>query len=310
MGSVPCHNIAAWNPTAGWRARRRARRRRPPRCCRATECSTSGSFRNAGGVPCQAIARWANGAWESLPAVTQDPGVWVSAYSAGIGAGWSPVAMESRAGSPCSAPTAQWHPLGSDSANRRCPSSSGPSMFAGGYFSEAGGEPAYGIAEWDDDLTAAPIPVPTLGPRLSPAPNPFALIVDLRYELAAPAHARIEIFDIAGHMVERVFDAQSGCRSTTRRRGSRRRATSRRASTSRGSSGCREPRGPRGACALIPSAGTRQLGSAMDSGRVCGMSRRLERESWYGGSRFKSPPRIPWPVREVMPIRSLCPFLS
>jgi hypothetical protein len=83
-------------------------------------------------------------------------------------------------------------------------------MFAGGYFSEAGGEPAYGIAEWDDDLTAAPIPVPTLGPRLSPAPNPFALIVDLRYELAAPAHARIEIFDIAGHMVERVFDGNQG----------------------------------------------------------------------------------------------------
>ena len=37
-------------------------------------------------------------------------------------------------------------------------------------------------------------------------PNPFAKDLHLRYELAMPAHAKVEMFDHAGHLVDTVFD--------------------------------------------------------------------------------------------------------
>ena len=78
----------------------------------------------------------------------------------------------------------------------------GASLFVGGGFSEAGGEAAYGFAEWRDES----VPPIAGTPRVSAAPNPFATDVHLRYELANPTLARIEIFDLAGHRVDRPFE--------------------------------------------------------------------------------------------------------
>jgi hypothetical protein len=86
----------------------------------------------------------------------------------------------------------------------------GPSLFVCGSFSEAGRKAAYGIAEWRDQVAvgrSAESPLPAVHtPQMKVTPNPSAVDVTLQYELATPARVRIEIFDLAGHLVERAFE--------------------------------------------------------------------------------------------------------
>jgi hypothetical protein len=92
------------------------------------------------------------------------------------------------------------------------------SLFVGGSFSRAGGKPAFGFAEWrgplpgDDgssppDTTPDPAPASTAR-QVAVEPNPSTAVVHIRYSLPAAAHARIEIYDLAGHRVQTAFEGE------------------------------------------------------------------------------------------------------
>jgi trimeric autotransporter adhesin len=205
MAGAPCANIAAWNPVTGWRALDSGLSGWvSDLLSRNGVLYAAGGFGRAGNVSAPGIARWQNGHWAALPPLPGPLG-WSPFVSA---LGWFDghlVASGQGFGSNIAflGSDSTWHALGS---GLNQPASAfaelGSSLFVGGNFSEAGGEPAYGIAEWVEEGSA---PMPGL-PRVSAAPNPFATDVHLRYELAAPGQARIEIYDLAGHRVERAFE--------------------------------------------------------------------------------------------------------
>ena len=85
----------------------------------------------------------------------------------------------------------------------------------GGYFSRAGGQSAFGFAEWHGPLPGddGPRPDPTPAP-IAPVqgvvvdPNPSAQAVHLRYDLPANGSAKVEIYDVMGHLVATPFDGE------------------------------------------------------------------------------------------------------
>jgi hypothetical protein len=105
-------------------------------------------------------------------------------------------------------PDSTWRPLGSGVDG--VPLSfleRGPSLFVGGYFGRAGDKAAYGFAEWREPGGEEVLPT---APRVIGAPNPFAASVSLAYELAVGGRTQVEIYDLTGHLVERVFDGYQG----------------------------------------------------------------------------------------------------
>jgi hypothetical protein len=203
VGGVACHNIAAWNPVTGWRALGSGLDNAGiALLSRDGALYAGGWFAHAGGVPARGIACWLNSNWE---AVVPLPGPYTPRISS-LGS-YRGRLVASGYGVPNQLASLEddgtWHALGSglDSpANAMV--ESGSSLFVGGYFSRAGASDAYGFAEWREDEAIGP---PTL-PGIAAAPNPFTSVVQLRYELTAGGRVRVEMFDLAGHQVDRVFD--------------------------------------------------------------------------------------------------------
>jgi trimeric autotransporter adhesin len=209
MGGVPCANIAAWNPATGWRPLGSGLDREVVSLLsRDGVLYAAGSFKTAGGIPVQGIAQWRNGAWAPLPPLPLVSPYYWQMFSLGWFHGQLAVSADGLPGSVAILEAdGGWHPLGSGlSAPPLAFAENGPSLYLGGYFSAAGGKPSYGFAEWRDGPSVPPASVP----QVSAAPNPFATDVHLRYELPAVAFARIEIFDLAGHRVDRVFEGYQG----------------------------------------------------------------------------------------------------
>ncbi len=68
----------------------------------------------------------------------------------------------------------------------------------GGYFSEAGGRSAFGIARWNG---LGPVPQPPT-PWLSPGrPNPFVAGADFSIQLGHPGKVRVAVYDVRGREV-------------------------------------------------------------------------------------------------------------
>jgi hypothetical protein len=209
IGGVQAANIAAWNPTSGWRAL-------------GDGVSGSvmsllshdgvlyacGSFDRAGGLAAPGMARWKNDAWDPLPA---PPGASMGACWQVESLGWYHGQLvasgESIPGMLASLDSdGEWHSFGSGLDQPALAMiESGPSLFLGGSFSRAGGSPSYGIAEWRSQTSAIPV-VAAAPPDVIVAPNPSASEVHLRYELPVAGQARVEVFDIAGHLVDRPFE--------------------------------------------------------------------------------------------------------
>jgi hypothetical protein len=206
MDGVPCRNVAEWTPRDGWHA-----------LGEGLDGPVSDLLSRDGvlyasmllcGPP--GLARWMNGHWERLDGPSQ-----VSAL------GWYRGRLLASSYQFCGGmayrdAAGAWHPLGS--GLNGAPTAfveQGRSLFVGGRFSRAGNQPAFGFAEWrgplpgDDGL---PYPTPEPGPiaRMAAEPNPSAAVVHLRYSLPAAAHARIEIYDLAGHRVETAFEGEQG----------------------------------------------------------------------------------------------------
>ena len=150
------------------------------------------------------VARWANDHWEKLESPTS---VWALGWYRGRLLASSDqfsggIAYRDAAGA--------WRPLGS--GLNGVPTAfveQGQSLFVGGRFSRAGDKPAFGFAEWRGPLPGEP-PNPKRPPitPVAAEPNPSAAVVHLRYSLPAAAHARIEIYDLAGHRVQTAFEGE------------------------------------------------------------------------------------------------------
>jgi len=204
IGGVPARNIAAWNPAAGWRALGEGLDGRViDLLSRNGVLYASGLFRKAGGVTVEGIARWKDGAWSALPPqyegqILRSP--WVTAL------GWyhgQLVASGTVRGALAAlGPDNQWHPFSGRAMPVDAMVESGPSLFVGGSFSQMGGLPSYGIAEWREP---APTPV-ALASGVVAAPNPSAADVHVRYQLSAGATVRVDVFDLFGRLVERPFE--------------------------------------------------------------------------------------------------------
>jgi len=202
VDGVPCANVAAWSPASGWHALGGGLEGSVnDLLSRDGVLYAAGSFRLPSDPYVGAgLARWRDGHWEAMRMPVSD------AYRLGwyrdqlvvSSGGW--IATLQADGT--------WRPLGSgtDGAILAMVESHG-SLFVGGYFSRAGAAPAYGFAAWSDGPGGPPVAV---APAMTSLPNPFAKGVHLRYELPAAAHAKVEMFDLAGHRVDTVFDgAQS-----------------------------------------------------------------------------------------------------
>jgi trimeric autotransporter adhesin len=209
MSGVPCRYVAAWNPRDGWHA-----------LGDGLDGTVSDLISRDGvlyasmllcGPP--GLARWKNGQWERLDSPTQ---VWAL--------GWYRGRLVASSDQFCGGiayrnATGAWHPLGS--GLNGVPYSfveQDQSLFVGGRFSRAGGKAAFGFAEWrgplpgDDGSPPPPDPAPDPAPapiaRLAAEPNPSAAAIHLRYSLPAASHARIEIYDLSGHLVQTVFEGE------------------------------------------------------------------------------------------------------
>ena len=208
VGGVACRNIAAWNPATGWRPLGPGLDGNVnDLLSRDGVLYAAGGFRLAGSAEASAIAQWRGGVWEALPSPLSSGwygGVWSLAWYRGrlVASGYEIPGMLASLEA-----DGTWRALGSglDQPAVRMVES-GPSLFVGGYFSRAGAVDAYGFAEWREGGVFEP----AIQPRVTAAPNPFASTLHLRYELAAGGRVRLEIFDIAGHQVERVFDGFQG----------------------------------------------------------------------------------------------------
>ena len=205
MGGVPCRYIAAWNPREGWRP-----------VGDGLDGVVSDLISRDGvlyaSMLCapRGLARWSDGRWEKLesPSSVYTLGWYrgrLLASSDGF-SGW--VAYRDGAGA--------WRPLGS---GLDCTAQSfveqGQSLFVGGFFSRAGGKPSYGFAEWRGPLPGDPGPEPILSPvpvatlqRVVADPNPSSQAVHLRYDLSVRGWAKIEIYDLAGHLVATPFEGE------------------------------------------------------------------------------------------------------
>jgi trimeric autotransporter adhesin len=82
------------------------------------------------------------------------------------------------------------------------------SLYAGGYFSAAGGKSSYGIARWNGLM-----PAPRIGAMwLSQGrPNPFRAVSDFSFEIKQSGRVRVVVHDARGHEVTVI---ENGVRST------------------------------------------------------------------------------------------------
>jgi hypothetical protein len=207
VGGIPCRNIAAWNPSRGWRALGEGLDRAANAVLSVDgDLYVAGYFTTAGGNPAAGFARWRDGHWEPLPEPAS------SHWGYGYGLGWFDgklvacgdafpglIAMLQA--------DSTWHPLGAGlDAPAFAMVQNGPSLFVAGFFSRAGDHAAYGFAE----LGPAGAITPQLRPLVTAAPNPFAGVVSIQYELTAGTRVRVEIFDITGKLVDRAFDGFQG----------------------------------------------------------------------------------------------------
>jgi len=207
MGGVACRNVAAWSPLTGWHP-----------LGEGLDVPVSDLTSRDGtlyaALPCAAhgVARWKDGHWEPLDG---PPGVYALGWFRGrlVASGdYFPgqIAYLDASGT--------WRPIGSG-LNGIAASfvEQDSSLFVGGFFSRAGDKVAYGFAQWrgalpgDDGITPGPDPTPAPLPTLSRVavgPNPSAAIVHLRYDLPSAGHARVEIYDLTGHLVGTPFDGE------------------------------------------------------------------------------------------------------
>ena len=205
MGGVPCRNVAAWNPRDRWHPMRDGLD-----FVVSDLISRDGVLYASMLCAPKGIARWSNGRWEKVesPSIVSALGWYRGRLLASSDGFCGGLAYRDDAGA--------WHPLGSGLDGTALSFvERGQSLFVGGFFSRAGGKTAYGFAEWRGPLpgdlgpapTPTPVPVATLQ-RVVADPNPSAQTVHLRYDLAASGRAKIEIYDLAGHLVATPFDGE------------------------------------------------------------------------------------------------------
>ncbi len=84
----------------------------------------------------------------------------------------------------------------------------GNAIFAGGAFDYAGGLPSQHMGRWDDPDVGVgePLPANTLLRMPAPFPNPANPGVTIPVRLDGDAHVTIEVYDLAGHRVRRLWD--------------------------------------------------------------------------------------------------------
>ena len=211
MGGVSCRNVAAWNPRTGWHP-----------LGDGLDGPVSGLITKDGilyasalGCVSQGVARWKNGRWEKLdsPSTVWALGRFQGRLVASSDGFPGQIAYLDDAGA--------WRPMGSG-LNGLALSfvERDSSLFVGGYFSRSGDRPAYGFAEWRGPLPGTDGPSPPPGPAPAPisqrvevGPNPSAAAVHLRYDLPTAGHARVEIYDLSGHLVATPFDGEQGAGS-------------------------------------------------------------------------------------------------
>ena len=192
LGHVPVRNIAAWTPS-GWH----------PLGEGLDDSvydllSVNGTLYACGDW---GITRWKGGRWDPLWAGGP---VYALGWSRGrlVASGYdfpgNVAVLEA---------DSTWHPLGSglDGAALSI-EQQGSSIFFGGRFSAAGGHAAYGFAEYREGSEISPFAIPSL----TAAPNPSAEAVSIRYDLATGTHARVEVFDLAGKLVDTPFEGYQG----------------------------------------------------------------------------------------------------
>lgn len=204
MGGVPCRNIAAWSASTGWHAMGDGL------SGPVSDLTSKDGVLYASTVDCsgQGVARWKDGRWERL-----NTGGWVGVWALGWFQGRLIASGDGFPGGIAYLDDAgAWQPLGSG-LNGTAYSfvERDRSLFVGGWFSRAGGKPAYGFAEWRGALPGnenppPPDPSPVHTQRMVAEPNPSADAVHLRYDQPASVHARVEIYDLNGHLVDTPFD--------------------------------------------------------------------------------------------------------
>jgi len=198
VDGVACENVAAWSPTAGWHPLGAGLRGS------VYDLTTRNGVLYAAGDlfvdstsldSFTTLARWQDGRWEPVRPRIGTPntlGWYRGQLVAGAYENLSVLAADST-----------WHRLGSGTNGYvESVAEWDGSLYVGGQFSRAGANAAYGFAEWRE---AEDFSLP-VAPPMTSAPNPSASAVHLRYALSADSHARIEVFDLAGHRVDTVFD--------------------------------------------------------------------------------------------------------
>lgn len=202
IGTVAARNIAAWSWLDGWHALGEGVSR-PVTDLISRDRVLYASTEAGIGTP--AVVRWAHGSWGPLPRSNPSGGPvstlgWYRGRLVASGHG-----MPGRLA--YLDPDSTWHPLGSG-LNGVALSllESGPSFFVGGQFSRAGGHAAYGFAEWRDSLPIPPSPPRPVAEAATIGPNPFAFTLTLRYALEAGAQTQIEVYDLAGRLVDQPFN--------------------------------------------------------------------------------------------------------
>ena len=207
MGGVPCRHVAAWNPRDGWHPLGEGLDGVVSDLI-SRDGVLYASMLNCGS---KGLARWSNGRWERLesPSFISALGWYRGRLLASSDQFCGGIAYRDDAG--------DWRPLGSGIDGLAMSFvEQDQSLFVGGRFSRAGGEPAFGFAEWRGPLPAgdgppppepppAPI-VPVLGVAVDP--NPSTQEVHLRYDLPANGWAKVEIYDVTGHLVATPFNGE------------------------------------------------------------------------------------------------------
>jgi len=203
INGVAANHIAAWNPTTGWRGLGTGVDYIVTGLLsRGGALYVSGLFTTAGGIPVDGIAVWNGGAWSALPSPRSQQDRLPYVYALGSYRGYVVAAGPSVDGYMASLGSDhQWHPFPGMEREPFAMVENGPSLFIGGAFSQVGGMPSYGFAEWREPEAL----VPSVS-TLAAAPNPFTTDVHIRYELSAGATVRVEMFDLSGRMLERAFD--------------------------------------------------------------------------------------------------------
>jgi len=199
VGGVPCLNVAAWSPASGWHALGEGLRGYASALLSHDGVLyAAGMFRlsTSPGSATVGIARWRDGRWDALRAGSADQLGWYQGRLVASSYGWI-ATLEA---------DSTWRPLGSGTNGRVLSMvESAGTLYVGGFLSRAGPNPAYGFAAWREGAGGSE-PQTLIAPAMSPRPNPFASAVHLRYELSVASHAKVEMFDLAGHRVDLVFD--------------------------------------------------------------------------------------------------------